>query len=155
MVLKRPCAICGRWFLQSKRGRNRQRVCSRKECQRERHRGAYERWRLARLVAPKVRGWMAYYCRFWGSEFQSVAEYIDHLIVRWARFWAFHDVSAPALVFRLKTFFNKVTLDFDWFISIKIAESSGCIASLQDIVLKHAGSGNRRFQTHKKGVRNT
>ena len=39
---------------------------------------------LARLTAPKVRGWMAYYCLFRGSEFQPVAEYIDHLIVRWA-----------------------------------------------------------------------
>ena len=39
---------------------------------------------LARLMAPKVRGWIAYYCRFRGSEFQPVAEYLDRVIVRWA-----------------------------------------------------------------------
>jgi RNA-directed DNA polymerase len=39
---------------------------------------------LAALLAPPLRGWMAYYCRFRGSEFQTVADYIDHSIVRWA-----------------------------------------------------------------------
>jgi len=39
---------------------------------------------LAALLAAPIRGWMAYYCRFRGSEFQAVAEYIDHSIVRWA-----------------------------------------------------------------------
>ena len=39
---------------------------------------------LAALLASPVRGWMAYYCRFRGSEFQAVADYIDHSIVRWA-----------------------------------------------------------------------
>jgi RNA-directed DNA polymerase len=39
---------------------------------------------LAALLASPIRGWMAYYCRFRGSEFQAVAEYIDHSIVRWA-----------------------------------------------------------------------
>lgn len=39
---------------------------------------------LAALLASPVRGWMAYYCRFRGSEFQAVANYIDHSIVRWA-----------------------------------------------------------------------
>lgn len=39
---------------------------------------------LAALLASPVRGWMAYYCRFRGSEFQTVADYIDHSIVRWA-----------------------------------------------------------------------
>ena len=39
---------------------------------------------LAARLAPRVRGWMAYYCRFRGSEFQPVAKYIDRLIVRWA-----------------------------------------------------------------------
>ena len=39
---------------------------------------------LAELLAPPVRGWMAYYCRFRGSEFQPIAEYIDGCIVRWA-----------------------------------------------------------------------
>ena len=40
--------------------------------------------RLAELLAPLVRGWMAYYCRFRGSEFQSIADHIDGSIVRWA-----------------------------------------------------------------------
>lgn len=40
--------------------------------------------RLAELLAPVVRGWMAYYCRFRGSEFQPIADYIDGSIVRWA-----------------------------------------------------------------------
>jgi RNA-directed DNA polymerase len=40
--------------------------------------------RLAELLAPLVRGWMAYYCRFRGSEFQPIADYIDGSIVRWA-----------------------------------------------------------------------
>lgn len=39
---------------------------------------------LAERLASPVRGWMAYYCRFRGSEFQPVAEYIDGCIVRWA-----------------------------------------------------------------------
>lgn len=40
--------------------------------------------RLAELLAPPVRGWMGYYCRFCGSEFQPIADYIDRSIVRWA-----------------------------------------------------------------------
>ncbi|MHB8409431.1 MAG: group II intron maturase-specific domain-containing protein [Acidiferrobacterales bacterium] len=39
---------------------------------------------LAHLMAPQVRGWIAYYCRFRGSEFQPVAEHLDRIIVRWA-----------------------------------------------------------------------
>ncbi len=39
---------------------------------------------LARVVAPRVRGWIGYYCRFRGSEFQPVAEHLDRVIVRWA-----------------------------------------------------------------------
>jgi RNA-directed DNA polymerase len=39
---------------------------------------------IAGWLAPRIRGWMAYYCRFRGSEFQPVADYIDGLIVRWA-----------------------------------------------------------------------
>jgi len=39
---------------------------------------------LARMTASRVRGWIRYYCRFRGSEFQPVAEYIDRVIVRWA-----------------------------------------------------------------------
>ncbi len=40
---------------------------------------------LADAVGPRLRGWMAYYCRFRASEFQPVAFHIDMLIVRWAR----------------------------------------------------------------------
>lgn len=39
---------------------------------------------LAESLAPRIRGWMAYYCRFRGSEFQPVAAHIDQVIVRWA-----------------------------------------------------------------------
>ena len=39
---------------------------------------------LARRMAPRIRGWINYYCRFRGSEFQPVADYLDRLIVRWA-----------------------------------------------------------------------
>ena len=39
---------------------------------------------LARVLAPRVKGWIAYYCRFRGSEFQPVADHLDRLIVRWA-----------------------------------------------------------------------
>lgn len=35
---KRPCRICGRWFLPDKHVGARQRVCSRAECQKKRHR---------------------------------------------------------------------------------------------------------------------
>jgi len=39
---------------------------------------------LAAWTAPRLSGWMAYYCQFRGSEFQPVAEYVDALLVRWA-----------------------------------------------------------------------
>jgi hypothetical protein len=39
---------------------------------------------LARFMAPRFRGWMGYYCRFRGSEFQPVANHLDRLVVRWA-----------------------------------------------------------------------
>ena len=39
---------------------------------------------LADWTAPGLRGWIRYYCRFWGSEFQTLADYVDFLIVRWA-----------------------------------------------------------------------
>jgi RNA-directed DNA polymerase len=39
---------------------------------------------LAKKMAPRVRGWMAYYCRFRGSAFQVIAEHLDRIIVRWA-----------------------------------------------------------------------
>lgn len=38
MRKKRPCRICRRWFLPDKHVGNRQKVCSRPECQRQRHR---------------------------------------------------------------------------------------------------------------------
>jgi hypothetical protein len=44
MRKKKPCCICGRWFLPSERVGNRQRACSRPECQRERHRRDCIRW---------------------------------------------------------------------------------------------------------------
>ena len=39
---------------------------------------------LASAIAPRVRGWINYYCRFRGSEFQPVADHLDRAIVRWA-----------------------------------------------------------------------
>jgi RNA-directed DNA polymerase len=39
---------------------------------------------LERMMAPRVRGWINYYCRFRGSEFQAVADHLDRIIVRWA-----------------------------------------------------------------------
>lgn len=39
---------------------------------------------LATLIAPRIRGWMGYYCRFRGSEFKGVTRHVDQLIVRWA-----------------------------------------------------------------------
>lgn len=39
---------------------------------------------LAHEVNPRVLGWIAYYCRFRGSEFNPVARHLDDLIVRWA-----------------------------------------------------------------------
>lgn len=39
---------------------------------------------LAGITSRRVRGWIAYYCRFRGSEFQPVAEHLDKIIVRWA-----------------------------------------------------------------------
>ena len=39
---------------------------------------------LAWMTGPRVRGWIAYYCRFRGSEFQPVADHLDRIIIRWA-----------------------------------------------------------------------
>ena len=39
---------------------------------------------LAWMTGPRVRGWIAYYCRFRGSEFQPVADHLDWIIIRWA-----------------------------------------------------------------------
>jgi hypothetical protein len=44
MSKKKPCCICGRWFLPNRRVGNRQRACSKAECQRERHRRNCARW---------------------------------------------------------------------------------------------------------------
>lgn len=39
---------------------------------------------LTRMMAPRVRLWKTYYCRFRGSEFQPVADHLDGTIIRWA-----------------------------------------------------------------------
>jgi len=39
---------------------------------------------LADAMAPQVRGWMGYYCRFRGSAFGAVARHLDRVILRWA-----------------------------------------------------------------------
>ena len=41
----RPCRICRHWFRPHPRAGDRQHVCSRPDCQRERHRRACQRWR--------------------------------------------------------------------------------------------------------------
>lgn len=48
------------------------------------HRSALSVEDLASMVAPRVRGWMQYYCRFRGSEFQPIASHLDAILVRWA-----------------------------------------------------------------------
>lgn len=45
MRRKRPCRVCGKWFMPSARVGSRQRVCSSAECQRERHRRDCAAWR--------------------------------------------------------------------------------------------------------------
>lgn len=42
---KKPCSICGRWFLPNARVGERQRVCSDPACQKERHRRNCAGWR--------------------------------------------------------------------------------------------------------------
>lgn len=63
MVRKRPCRICRRWFQPEPRAGDRQHVCSRDECQRERHRRACSDWRgrtaekrRERQLREKLRG---------------------------------------------------------------------------------------------------
>lgn len=46
MRRKRPCGICRRWFLPSARAGKRQKVCSDRACQRERHRRSSRDWHL-------------------------------------------------------------------------------------------------------------
>ena len=48
------------------------------------HRSEWTLDDLARAKHPRVRAWMAYCCRFRGSEFQVVANHFDEIIVRWA-----------------------------------------------------------------------
>lgn len=45
MRRRRPCRICRRWFEPHRHAGDRQRVCGRADCQRERHRRSCERWR--------------------------------------------------------------------------------------------------------------
>ena len=45
MSKKRPCRICRRWFQPHIRAGNRQKVCSKPRCQRERHRRSNLAWR--------------------------------------------------------------------------------------------------------------
>lgn len=44
MVEARPCSVCGERFQPHPRAGDRQRTCSRRECQRERHRRNCESW---------------------------------------------------------------------------------------------------------------
>ena len=44
VVRKRPCRICKCWFHPSPRAGDRQHVCGKPECQRERHRRACQAW---------------------------------------------------------------------------------------------------------------
>jgi len=45
MRRKRPCRVCGKWFMPNARVGSRQRVCSSAACQRERHRRDCAAWR--------------------------------------------------------------------------------------------------------------
>ena len=54
MGRKRPCRICRRWFVPHPRAGDRQHVCSRADCQRERHRRACQRWRQREAPAERA-----------------------------------------------------------------------------------------------------
>jgi len=54
MERKRPCRICRRWFRPHSRAGDRQHVCSRADCQRERHRRACQRWRQREAPAERA-----------------------------------------------------------------------------------------------------
>ena len=54
MGRKRPCRICRHWFRPHPRAGQRQRVCSRGACQRERHRRACQRWRQREVPAERA-----------------------------------------------------------------------------------------------------
>lgn len=51
---KRPCGICRHWFVPHPRAGVRQHVCSRADCQRERHRRACQRWRQREGAAEQA-----------------------------------------------------------------------------------------------------
>lgn len=44
MLRKRPCSVCGKWFLPNSRQGDRQKTCGRQECKREWHRRACAKW---------------------------------------------------------------------------------------------------------------
>ena len=50
----RPCRICRQWFRPHPRAGDRQHVCSRADCQRERHRRACQRWRQGEAPAERA-----------------------------------------------------------------------------------------------------
>ena len=50
----RPCRICRHWFHPHPRTGDRQHVCSRADCQRERHRRACQRWRQREAPAERA-----------------------------------------------------------------------------------------------------
>ena len=50
----RPCRICRRWVRPHPRAGDRQHVCSRADCQRERHRRACQRWRQGEAPAERA-----------------------------------------------------------------------------------------------------
>ena len=54
MQCKRPCRICRHWFCPHPRAGDRQHVCSRADCQRERHRRACQRWRQGEAPAERA-----------------------------------------------------------------------------------------------------
>ena len=53
MLRKRPCCVCRKWFRPDPRVGERQRACSDKACQQERHRRACAAWR--KREAPGAR----------------------------------------------------------------------------------------------------
>lgn len=54
MGRKRPCRICRHWFRPHPRAGDRQHVCSRVDCQRERHRRACQRWHQREAPAERA-----------------------------------------------------------------------------------------------------
>jgi len=54
MRRKRPCRICRHWFVAHPRAGERQRVCSKPQCQKERHRRACAAWRKREQEGERV-----------------------------------------------------------------------------------------------------